>query len=53
MADVRRLLAAGSRTVQDQTWLGAVELEGNNGPWDTPERLRKANSVTTARNLRI
>ncbi len=41
----RRLLAAGSRTVQDQTWLGAVELEGNNGPWDTPERLRKANAV--------
>ncbi|WP_281078373.1 TonB-dependent receptor plug domain-containing protein, partial [Variovorax paradoxus] len=41
----RRLLAAGSRTVQDQTWLGAIELEGNNGPWDTPERLRKANAV--------
>ena len=41
----RRLLAAGSRTVQDQTWLGAVELEGNNGPWDVPERLRKANAV--------
>ncbi|WP_412179760.1 TonB-dependent receptor plug domain-containing protein, partial [Variovorax paradoxus] len=41
----RRLLAAGSRTVQDQTWLGAIELEGNNGPWDTPERLRKLNAV--------
>lgn len=41
----RRLLAADSRTVQDQTWLGAVELEGNDGPWDTPERLRKANAV--------
>ncbi|NDZ12767.1 TonB-dependent receptor [Variovorax sp. WS11] len=41
----RRLVAAGSRTVQDRTWLGAVELEGNNGPWNTPERLRKANLV--------
>ncbi|MDN4591569.1 TonB-dependent receptor [Xenophilus aerolatus] len=41
----RRVLAAGSRTVQDQTWLGAIELEGNNGPWDVPERLRKANAV--------
>ena len=41
----RRLLAAGSRTVEDQTWLGAIELEGNNGPWDVPERLRKANAV--------
>lgn len=33
---LRRLLAAGSRTVQDQTWLGAVELEGNNGPGTHP-----------------
>ncbi|WP_256856717.1 TonB-dependent receptor [Variovorax sp. KK3] len=41
----RRLLAAGSRTVQDQTWLGAVEIEGNDGPWVVPERLRKANAV--------
>jgi outer membrane receptor protein involved in Fe transport len=41
----KRLLAAGSRTVQDQTWLGAIELEGNDGPWDVPERLRKANGV--------
>ncbi len=41
----RRLLAAGSRTVQDQTWLGAIELEGNNGPWNVPEKLRKANAV--------
>lgn len=41
----RRLLAAGSHTEQDQTWLGAVELEGNDGPWDVPENLRKANAV--------
>jgi len=43
--DFRRLLAAGSRTVQDQTWLGAVEIEGNNGPWDVAENLRKFNAV--------
>lgn len=41
----KRLLAAGSRTVQDQTWLGAIELEGNNGPWDVPENLKKTNAV--------
>ncbi|MBU2408596.1 MAG: TonB-dependent receptor plug domain-containing protein, partial [Gammaproteobacteria bacterium] len=41
----RRLLAAGSRTRQDQTWLGAIELEGNDGPWDVSENLRKANAV--------
>ncbi|MGO4392856.1 TonB-dependent receptor [Variovorax sp. M-6] len=41
----RRLLAAGSRTVADQTWLGAIELEGNDGPWQVPEQLRKANAV--------
>lgn len=42
---LRRLLAAGSRTRDDQTWLGAIELEGNDGPWDVPERLRKINAV--------
>ncbi|CAN5584618.1 TonB-dependent receptor [soil metagenome] len=41
----RRLLAAGSRTVQDQTWLGAIELEGNDGPWDVAENLKKVNAV--------
>ena len=41
----RRLLAGGSHTVQDQTWLAAVEVEGNDGPWDVPEDLRKANAV--------
>ena len=41
----RRLLAAGSRTVQGQTWLGAVELVGNDGPWEVPENLKKANAV--------
>ncbi len=41
----RRLLAAGSRTVADRTWLGAIEIEGNDGPWDVPERLHKVNAV--------
>ncbi|MDP9894086.1 hypothetical protein J2W32_002961 [Variovorax boronicumulans] len=41
----KRLLAAGSHTVQDQTWLGAIEIEGNNGPWDVPENLRKVSAV--------
>ncbi|VWX62411.1 Outer membrane receptor proteins, mostly Fe transport [Burkholderiales bacterium 8X] len=43
--DFRRVFAAGSRTVEDQTWLAAIELEGNDGPWAVPERLRKANAV--------
>ena len=43
--NLRRLLAAGSSTQDDHTWLGAIELEGNDGPWDVPERLRKVNAV--------
>jgi hypothetical protein len=41
----KRLLAAGSRTREDQTWLGAIEIEGNDGPWDVPENLRKVSAV--------
>jgi len=41
----RRLLAAGSRTVEDQTWLGAIEIERNDGPWDVAENLKKVNAV--------
>jgi hypothetical protein len=41
----RRALAAGSRTVGDQTWLGALEVEGNDGPWDVSENLKKTNAV--------
>ncbi|WPG35791.1 TonB-dependent receptor domain-containing protein [Variovorax sp. EBFNA2] len=41
----KRLLAAGSRTREDQTWLGAIELEGNDGPWDVPENLRKVSAA--------
>ena len=48
----KRLLAAGSRTVEDQTWLAAIELAGNDGPWDVPERLRKANGWCASRKAR-
>ncbi|MCJ0763983.1 TonB-dependent receptor [Variovorax terrae] len=41
----RRLVAAGSRTVDDRTWLGGIEVEGNNGPWDVAENLKKINAV--------
>lgn len=41
----RRLLAAGSSSASDHTWLGALELEKNNGPWQVPERLSKVNAV--------
>jgi len=41
----RRLLTAGSRTVEDQTWMAALELVGNDGPWEVPENLKKANAV--------
>ncbi|MET3496309.1 TonB-dependent receptor [Variovorax boronicumulans] len=44
-SNFKRLLAAGSQTRQDQTWLGAIEIEGNDGPWDVPENLRKASAV--------
>ncbi|MGF6528092.1 TonB-dependent receptor [Variovorax sp. PvP013] len=43
--DFRRLMAAGSRTVDDRTWLGALEIEGKNGPWDVAENLKKVNAV--------
>jgi hypothetical protein len=41
----RHFLTAGSHTFQDQTWLGAVEVGSNNGPWDSPENLRKLNAL--------
>ncbi|WP_042577865.1 TonB-dependent receptor domain-containing protein [Variovorax paradoxus] len=41
----KRLLAAGSRTREDQTWLGAIEIEGNDGPWEVAENLRKVSAV--------
>jgi hypothetical protein len=41
----QRALAAGSIDAAGGTWLGALELAANDGPWDQPERLRKANAV--------
>jgi len=41
----RRALVAGSREHNGLQWLGAAEMAGNNGPWNQPENLRKANGV--------
>ena len=52
----RRILLANSRTVgssspdpasseQGPVWLGAAELQRNDGPWTTPEQLRKTNAL--------
>ena len=41
----QRGLMAGSRSFDDRTWLGALELVGNDGPWQNAEGLRKLNAV--------
>ena len=41
----RRALLAGSRDLGGLTLLGALELAGNDGPWDQPEHLKKHNAV--------
>ncbi|MDD2546624.1 MAG: TonB-dependent receptor [Burkholderiaceae bacterium] len=41
----RRALLGGSTTQADQTWLAALELMGNDGPWTIPEDVRKLNAV--------
>ncbi|MGA0569821.1 TonB-dependent receptor [Variovorax sp. VNK109] len=41
----RRALLAGSRTQDDRTWLAALELMHNDGPWVRPEDLKKVNAV--------
>ncbi|WP_395399342.1 TonB-dependent receptor [Pseudoduganella sp. UC29_106] len=41
----RRALLAGSSSGAGPALLGALELAENNGPWDQPERLRKANGL--------
>lgn len=42
----RRLLGAGSTaTAQGATLLGALETQGNDGPWEVPEALRRFNAV--------
>lgn len=41
----RRLLSAGSRELGGGQLLGALELAGNDGPWEQPENLHKLNAV--------
>lgn len=41
----RRTVLAGSRSTDDQHWLGALELLGNDGPWDNPQNVRKGNGL--------
>ena len=41
----RRALLGGSFTQDGHTWLAALELAGNNGPWEVAEHLRKASGV--------
>ena len=41
----RRALAAGSTAVGEGTLLAAVEANKYNGPWDTPDNIRKLNAV--------
>jgi len=57
--DYRRALLAGSRELSNGNLLYALELTGNNGPWNNPERFGKQNAVlrynfgTPASNHRI
>ncbi|TXT31889.1 MAG: putative TonB-dependent receptor [Rhodocyclaceae bacterium] len=41
----RRLLAAGGHSYGEINVLGAIEVVGNDGPWDQPENLKKHNGV--------
>ena len=41
----RRALAAGSHERDGLTWLAAVEITRNDGPWVQPEQLEKENAV--------
>lgn len=41
----RRSLSAGAMSAADGKLLGALELIGDNGPWDNPEKTRKVNAV--------
>jgi outer membrane receptor protein involved in Fe transport len=40
-----RALAAASRTTSAGTVLGAIEVQGNDGPWTRPDDFRKVNGV--------
>ena len=39
----RRMLVAGSKEINGFNLLGAVELAGNDGPWEQPENFKKQN----------
>lgn len=41
----RRLLAVGGQNYGEINLLGAIEVVGNDGPWDQPENLQKHNGV--------
>jgi hypothetical protein len=41
----QRLFAATSPTFGETTWLGAIELNHNDGPWDRPDDYQKVNAV--------
>ncbi|MBT9520371.1 MAG: TonB-dependent receptor [Dechloromonas sp.] len=41
----RRLLAAGGQSFGEINLLGAIEVVGNDGPWDQPENLKKNNGM--------
>ena len=41
----RRALAAGSRDINGLQLLGAIEIAGNDGPWEQPENLKRHNAV--------
>ena len=41
----RRVLAAGGHEFNGFNLLGALEVSGNDGPWDQPENLKKYNGV--------
>ncbi|MES2956913.1 MAG: TonB-dependent receptor [Pseudomonadota bacterium] len=47
--DFRRAVGGASFAIAPDgvTLLGAVEVQGNDGPWTVPERLRKDNAVFT------
>jgi len=41
----RRLLSAGSREVNGLQLLGGIEVAGNDGPWEQPEKFAKTSAV--------
>ena len=41
----RRSLFAGDTSVAGGKLLGALELRGDNGPWENPEKVRKINAI--------